>query len=56
MLAAGFQSLGLQVDIKDEREGFSEVADWHLIVAPHEFFYMGEGRELSDQTLPSNLI
>jgi glycosyltransferase involved in cell wall biosynthesis len=56
LLAAGFQSLGLQVDIRDEREGFSEVADWHLVVAPHEFFYLGAGRELSNQSLPSNLV
>jgi hypothetical protein len=56
LLAAGFQSLGLQVDLRDEREGFSEVADWHLVVAPHEFFYLGAGRELCNQPLPSNLI
>ena len=56
LLAAGFQSLGLQVDLRDERGGFSEVADWHLVVAPHEFFYLGAGRELFDQSLPSNLI
>src|SRR5262244_796722 len=56
LLAAGFQSLGFQVDIRDEGEGFSEVADWHLVVAPHEFFYLGAGRELSNQSLPSNLI
>jgi Methyltransferase domain len=56
LLAAGFRSLGLQVDVRDEREGFSEVADWHLIVAPHEFFYLGGGPELRDQPSPSNLI
>src|SRR5262245_20388357 len=56
VLAAGFQSLGLQVDLRDERGGFSEVADWHLVVAPHEFFYLGAGRELSEKPLPSNLI
>src|SRR5215813_1040428 len=56
LLAAGFQSLGFQVDIRDEGEGFSEVADWHLVVAPHEFFYLGAGRELSNQSLPSNLV
>ncbi len=56
LLAAGFRSLGLQVDVRDEREGFSEVADWHLIVAPHEFFYLGGGPELGNQPSPSNLI
>jgi hypothetical protein len=56
LLAAGFHSLGLQVDLRDEREGFSKVADWHLIVAPHEFCYLGAGRELCDQPLPTNLI
>ena len=56
LLAAAFQSLGLQVDVRDEREGFSKVADWHLIVAPHEFFYLGGGLELRDQPSPSNII
>jgi Glycosyl transferase family 2 len=56
LLAAGFRSLGLQVDVRDEREGFSEVADWHLIVAPHEFFYLGGGLALRNQPSPSNLI
>jgi hypothetical protein len=56
LLAAAFQSLGLQVDVRDEREGFSEVADWHLIIAPHEFFYLGGGSELRNQPSPSNLI
>ena len=56
LLAAAFRSLGLQVDVRDEREGFSEVADWHLIVAPHEFFYLGGGPELRNQPSPSNLI
>ncbi len=56
LLAAAFRSLGLQVDVRDEREGFSEVADWHLIIAPHEFFYLGGGSELRNQPSPSNLI
>jgi Methyltransferase domain len=56
LLAAAFQSLGFQVDVRDEREGFSEVADWHLIIAPHEFFYLGGGSELRNQPSPSNLI
>ena len=56
LLAEGLRSLGLQVDIRDERAGYSEVADWHLIVAPHEFFYLGGGLELRDQPSPRNLI
>jgi hypothetical protein len=56
LLAAGLQSIGVPVDIRDEQAGFSEAADWHLIVAPHEFFYLGAGRELGNGALPGNSI
>jgi hypothetical protein len=55
LLAAGLRELGFSVEIRDERQGFSHGADWHLVVAPHEFFYLGAGNELRERA-PSGLI
>lgn len=56
LLAAGLRELGFAVDIRDERYGFSEEADWHMVVAPHEFFKLGDGPTLAREGLPPQLI
>lgn len=42
------------VESCDEKTGFTD-EDWHIIVAPHEFFAIGEGKDLI-QSLPDKLI
>jgi Methyltransferase domain len=56
LLAAGFRELGFEVNLRDERDGFTEQADWHVIIAPHEFFYLGRGETLARQKTPTNLV
>jgi hypothetical protein len=56
LIAAGFEELGFEVQLRDENEGFSDDADWHMVIAPHEFFHLGVGPELYQKPLPRNLI
>ena len=56
VLAVGLQELGFEVELRNERDGFSEKADWHVVVAPHEFFYLGFGSELRQKPTPAHLI
>jgi hypothetical protein len=56
LLASGLEELGIEVDLRNERHGFAEDADWHVVIAPHEFFYLGSGTELCRQESPVNLI
>jgi hypothetical protein len=41
LLAHGLRALGARAVETDERGGFRAGVDWHLIVAPHDFFYLG---------------
>lgn len=56
LLAAGLKEIGFDVAIKNERQAFASDADWHIVVAPHEFFYLGAGLRFGEQSLPPNLI
>lgn len=56
LLAAGLRELGFSVATRDERQGFAPDADWHVVVAPHEFFYLGAGSELRRQRIPGRLV
>jgi len=56
LIAAGLQELGLKVEIRNEQKGFAPRADWHLIVAPYEFFELGAGKALAAGNWPKNLI
>ena len=56
LLAAGLRELGFSVEMRDEHQGFAPDADWHVVVAPHEFFYLGAGNELRQQRKPNHLI
>lgn len=56
LIAAGFEELGFEVQLCDENEGFSGSADWHVVVAPHEFFHLGVGQKLRRKQVPRSLI
>lgn len=56
LLASGLEGLGFEVNIRNERDGFGEEADWHVVIAPHEFFYLGAGRKLRQKEFPESLI
>ena len=40
----------------DERDGFQSDVDAHIVVAPHEFFFLGEGEKLRNGPWPDNVI
>jgi glycosyltransferase involved in cell wall biosynthesis/uncharacterized HAD superfamily protein/hypoxanthine phosphoribosyltransferase len=54
-IAAGLKELGYEVIFGNE-SGFIDNVDWNLIVAPHEFFYIGEGKYLRTKIWPENTI
>jgi hypothetical protein len=56
LLASGLENLGFTVAIRDETAEFKERDDWHIVVAPHEFFYLGAGVPLGQGPLPAKLI
>jgi len=56
LLAAGLEDLGFFVEKRDERQGFGDEADWHIVVAPHEFFYLGCGPDLLRNGAPRQLV
>lgn len=56
LMAAGFEELGFEVQLRDENEGFNDENDWHMVIAPHEFFQLGVGQELCRKPLPRSLI
>lgn len=52
----GFIELGYVVTIKTEVDNFGGEFDWHIVIAPHEFFFMGTGPRFLDVEWPSNTI
>jgi SAM-dependent methyltransferase len=56
LVCAGLGELGFTVDLRDEQSGFDAAADWHIVLAPHEFFHLGQGEALLRDALPHHLI
>ena len=57
LVVAGLTELGFTAEAADETEGFGSGGDdWHIIIAPHEFFYIGTGWSLAEGQLPANLV
>lgn len=56
LLEYGLKGLGVETALRDERGGFDPASDWHVVVAPHEFFHIGAGVLLKRGAKPSNLI
>jgi len=56
LIAAGLAELGHQVLIENERDGFKSGVSWRVIIAPHEYFYLGAGESLRHAAWPENVI
>jgi SAM-dependent methyltransferase len=56
VLAAGLKELGFEVSLRDERHDFDDWVDWHVVLAPHEFFALGRGSTLRREDFPRSLI
>jgi glycosyltransferase involved in cell wall biosynthesis len=56
LFATALRELGIQVTFGNEKTGFLSKADWHLVIAPHEFFHTGRGILLRHRPVPKNLI
>lgn len=56
LLAAGLRAAGARARESDGRKGFARGADWHLVVAPHEFFARGPGARLRAAPWPAGVI
>lgn len=56
LICAGLNKAGFQTIIADETTGFLADVDWHVVIAPHEFFYLGVGESLNEIKWPPNVI
>ena len=56
LIATGLSELGNEVVIRTEEEGFLDDVDWNVVVAPHEFFFLGGGEEIRRSRWPENVI
>ncbi len=56
LIATGLVELGNEVVIRNEKDAFPDDVDRHIVVAPHEFFYLGDGEKLRQSDWPSNVI
>jgi hypothetical protein len=56
LLACGLKELGAQVVESSQSRGFDPKASWHIIVAPHEFFYVGAGAGMRRGPWPPGVI
>jgi hypothetical protein len=56
VLLAGFADAGIPAAIHDETAAPSRDATHHIVVAPHEFFVLGEGRRWANDEFVSRAI
>jgi hypothetical protein len=56
LIASGLAELGHDVVRRSEEEGFRDDVDWQVVVAPHEFFCLGQGELLRRSQWPDNVI
>jgi Glycosyl transferase family 2 len=56
LIACGLAELGHDVVRRSEEEGFRDDVDWQVVVAPHEFFFLGQGESLRRSRWPDNVI
>lgn len=56
LIAEGLKELSYQLEIRNETSWLCEEDAWHIIVAPHEFFYLGTFANSNIEVLPENLI
>ncbi|NOT39672.1 MAG: hypothetical protein HOP13_04190 [Alphaproteobacteria bacterium] len=55
VLKAGFDDLGVRADVRDET-GQPADATHHIVIAPHEFFVLGEGKRWANDVFVSRAI
>lgn len=55
LLAAGFASLNVNVQTRTELDGYADDVDFHVVIAPHEFFSLGTGPQLKAR-MPRNVV
>lgn len=55
VLKAGFDDLGVRAEVRDETGQPSE-ATHHIVIAPHEFFVLGEGKRWANDAFVSRAI
>ncbi len=56
LIKAGLEHAGFSVQVADETQGFRENCRYHLVLAPHEFFYLGKGNNLREEKWPERVI
>ncbi len=56
LIASGIAELGHDVVRGSEQDGFRDDVDWNVVVAPHEFFFLGRGESLRLADWPDNVI
>jgi hypothetical protein len=56
ILKAGFADAGVEANLLDENANPSRDATHHVVVAPHEFFVLGEGRRWANDAFVSRAI
>lgn len=56
LLKTGFDDAGMRAELRDEKAGPSREATHHVVVAPHEFFLLGEGRRWATDEFVSRAI
>lgn len=56
LLQAGLAAAGWTSQLRTERDGPATAARRHLVFAPHEFFFLGEGRTCFDRSYQGRLL
>ena len=56
LVQGGLIQAGYTVQLADETHGFIDSTLYHIVLAPHEFFYLGSGKELLSQQWPERVI
>lgn len=56
LLQAGLRGAGYTCQLRTERDGASSSAQHHLVLAPHEFFFLADGWKCFDRTHQGRLF
>jgi hypothetical protein len=56
LIAAGLRELGCHVVVQSESAGLNTDVDLQIVIAPHEFFFLGQGERLRHESWPDNVI
>jgi hypothetical protein len=56
LISLGFKELSYTTDIRNEKDGVNNFSNYHIFVAPHEFFFLSEKSIDVLNSLPKNSI